>query len=108
MEKRDSVYIQHILNCIEKIDIFIVGKTRSDFLDDAMLQSAVVYQLLVIGEAAHGVSREFQARHSDVPWKLMIAMRNKLIHDYIEIDIEVVWEAASRDIPLLKESLIQL
>lgn len=108
MEKRDSVYIRHILDSVGKIEEFIAKKSRGDFLGDPMLQGAVIYQLLVIGEAARGVSRELQSLHPEIPWSLMIGMRNKLIHDYIETDMEAVWEAASRDIPVLKDALESL
>ena len=108
MEKRDSVYIRHILDSIEKIEVYIADRPREYFLEDSMLQGAVIYQLLIIGEAARAVSRELQAMHPDVPWRLMIGMRNKLIHDYIETDMEAVWEAASRDIPALKDALKNL
>lgn len=70
-----------------------------------MLQGAVIYKLLIIGEAARAISRDFKDAHPGVPWILIIGMRNKLIHEYMATDVEIVWEAASKDIAELKQTL---
>jgi uncharacterized protein with HEPN domain len=82
MEKRDRLYIKHIHDAADRISTFTSRVTFEDFKVNEMLQSAVIHQLLVIGEAANKVSDEFQQAHPELNWRGMIGMRNKLIHDY--------------------------
>lgn len=104
---RDSLYIGHILDAIENIESFIEGKSIDNFSNDKMFQSAVIHQLMVIGEAANKVSKSFQEANPDIPWKEIVGMRNKLIHDYFEIDPEEVWKTINEDIPMLKDMLFK-
>ena len=67
-----------------------------------MVQDAVIRQLEIIGEATKHISKTFRETHTMVPWKDMAGMRDKLIHDYIGVDIEAVWVTATEDIPALK------
>ena len=70
-----------------------------------MVQDAIVRQLEVIGEATKKISQDFRDLHQDIPWKDMAAMRDKLIHDYIEVDFKMVWNTATIDIPELDRLL---
>jgi uncharacterized protein with HEPN domain len=73
-----------------------------------MVQDAVMHQLQIIGEAANRVSTSLKAQSSHIPWRDIIAMRNKLVHDYMGVDLEAVWETARKDIPILKSALNNL
>ena len=75
------------------------------FLDDAKTQSAILHQLLILGEAAKRLSQEFREQHEKIPWKKITGMRDKLIHAYDNIDLDEVWKTASSDIPRLIEQL---
>jgi len=100
--KDDSIYIDHILNSINRILDYISGKDRESFEADLVTQDAVVRQLEIIGEATKRVSKEFRSKHPDIPWSDMAGMRDILIHVYIDVDFGVVWKTASEDIPNLK------
>ena len=100
--KDDSFYIDHILNSINRILAYISGKDKDYFDRDQITQDAVVRQLEIIGEATKRVSNEFRTKYPDIPWSDMAGMRDVLIHDYIDVDFEVVWKTASEDIPHLK------
>ena len=102
-ENRDELFLQHILEAATYIESFTTGKTYDQFVADAMMRSAVVHQLLVMGEAANKMSEKTKKLHSEIPWRKMIAMRNKLIHDYFDTDPAVVWKTISEDIPELKK-----
>ena len=106
--KDDSIYIDHILNSINRIHDYISGMDREVFEADLVTQDAVVRQLEVIGEATKRVSKEFRSKHPDIPWSDMAGMRDVLIHDYIDVDLGVVWKTASEDIPNLKALIIKL
>ena len=106
--KDDSIYIDHILNSINRILDYISGKDREAFKSDLVTQDAVVRQLEIIGEATKRVSNELRSKHPDIPWSDMAGMRDVLIHDYLDVDLGVVWKTASEDIPDLKALILQL
>jgi uncharacterized protein with HEPN domain len=74
---------------------------KAEFLADAKTQSAVLHQLLIIGEAVKRLSPEFRAAHPEVPWKLIAGTRDKLIHFYEGVDLEQVWRMVTSDLPAL-------
>ncbi|HTG35472.1 MAG TPA: DUF86 domain-containing protein [Thermoanaerobaculia bacterium] len=84
-----------------RIQEFIAGQDFADFSADLKTQSAVILQILILGEAAKRLFKEFQERHSEIPWKDMSRMRDRLIHPYEGTDPREVWQAASRDVPAL-------
>ncbi len=104
---RDQTYLKHILDEINKVEVFLDGVVHEDFVGAEVSETnyAVVRCLEIIGEAAARVSTEYKADHPEVKWGSMIGMRNKIIHEYMEVDYEVVWETAKTDLPILKESL---
>ena len=106
--KDDSIYIDHILNSINRILDYISGKDRKAFEADLVTQDAVVRQLEVIGEATKRVSKELRSKNPDIPWSDMAGMRDVFIHDYIDVDLGVVWKTASEDIPNLKALILKL
>jgi uncharacterized protein with HEPN domain len=73
-----------------------------------LVQDAVKHQIQIIGEAASRLSSTFRDRSSAIPWKDIVGMRHKIVHDYLGVDLLQVWETASRDIPALKQHLQQL
>ena len=106
--KDDSIYIDHIINSINRILDYISGKDRESFEADLLTQDAVVRQLEIIGEATKRVSKEFRSKHPEIPWSDMAGMRDVLIHDYIDVDFDVVWKTASEDIQNLKTLFLKL
>ena len=74
---------------------------KEGFLDDLKTQSAILHQLLLLGEAVKRLSEEFRARHPDVPLRAIAGMRDKLIHEYNEVDVDEVWRTVTSDLPRL-------
>ncbi len=102
--KDDRVYLLHIRDAVDRILSYTTeGKTA--FLADTRTQDAVVRNLEIIGEAAKNVSTDLRAAHSGVPWRALSGMRDKLIHEYFGVNLEVVWRVVERDIPELKQHL---
>ena len=100
--KDDKIYIEHILQSIDRIEAYLSGKDHQSFSDDYMTQDAVVRQLEIIGEATKRISKELRNVNPQVPWSDMAGMRDILIHDYIDVDIDIVWKTASESIIKLK------
>lgn len=98
---RDRQSIQDMWNAAEDILSFTVGMNYESLEADRRTQAAVLYEIVVIGEAANRLSPEFQANHSNIPWKDIIGMRNILAHQYDKVDAEVVWDVVHHDIPEL-------
>jgi uncharacterized protein with HEPN domain len=78
---------------------------KEEFTKSDLLQVWVLYHIQVIGEAANGVSPEFQKKHTSVPWKDIIAMRHLLVHHYFGIDLDEVWNTAQKDLPELQQEI---
>ena len=99
--RKDDAILLDIVNAGRMISQFIKGMTKDRFMDDKKTQSSVLYQITIIGEATRRISSEFRIRHSDIPWPLIIGMRNKLIHEYNDVDLHEVWKTIKDDIPEL-------
>jgi len=108
MKRDETIYLKHILDAIALIEDYIEGKTYDEFVNDRMLQDAVIREIEIIGEATKNLSLEFRERYSDIPWRNIAGMRDKVIHGYFGVDIDAVWDTATRDIPLLKEKLLKI
>lgn len=104
----DAVYVQHILEAIESIEQYLDGVERAEFEGRKLLIDGVIRELEIIGEAATHLSERFRAKHPEVPFVDIIAMRNQLIHEYFGVDIDVVWKTVTDDLPVLKKQLESL
>jgi uncharacterized protein with HEPN domain len=98
---RDCQSIQDMWNAAQEILNFTVDMDYDSLKSDRRTQAAVLYEIVVMGEAANRISPAFQAEHPAVPWKDIIGMRNILAHQYDKVDSAVVWDAVHQDIPEL-------
>jgi len=104
--KDDLAFIEHILLCIDKIQEYTKNLTAQEFNNSELIQDAVIRNIEIIGEATKKVSKDLKSQYREIPWKEMSGMRDKLIHDYFGVDVDVVWKTVNEDIPYLK-SLIE-
>ncbi len=102
--KNDKVYTDQILDSIRKIESFVSGIDKEDFLENALVQSAVIMQLMLIGEVSKKISDDLK-RKINLPWKEIAGFRDKAIHNYFDINLDVVWNTIIIDLPPLKEGL---
>ena len=100
--------IQDILDAISEAQAFTEGLQFHEFERDLKTQRAVELNFIIIGEAAAHIPDSVMATNSDVPWRIMKAMRNQLVHAYFAIDPQIVWETARDDLPQLVEPLTRL
>jgi uncharacterized protein with HEPN domain len=84
---------------------FIKGKTRKQLDTNLLLASGIVHQLSLLGEAANAISQKTKNTYPDVPWKKIVAMRNRLIHEYFDIDYEILWNTSKEFLPSLISQL---
>ena len=103
MRKRDyRDYIEDIVDSINDIELFTENMTFEAFNKDRKTINAVIRSIEVIGEAAKKIPKLIRDKHPSIPWKKIMGMRNKLIHEYFGVDIEVLWATVKEDIPSLK------
>lgn len=101
MVKNDFERLNHMLDAAQYSLEFIKGKTRKELETNQMLSFAIVRALEIVGEAASQVSKSYQSKHPQIEWRAIIGMRNRLIHAYFNIDYDIVWQAAKKEIPTL-------
>ena len=108
MSKDEWIYITHMLNMSRKDVDLIEGLGRSDYDQDETLRLALTHLVQIIGEAAQRVSPEFREQYPNIPWKEIVGMRNRIVHDYLNVDEDVIWEVVQQDIPPLVEALAKI
>ena len=104
---RDLVYLRHIRDALARIRTYTAGGTRV-FMSDTMVQDATIRNLEIVGEAAKRVSAEFQTGQSDVPWSRMAGMRDVLIHHYMGVDLETVWDVVANRLDEIEAHLASI
>lgn len=107
-KKDDLIYVGHILDTANRALEKVNGKTKEDFDSDDTLQLALTHLVQVIGEAAGRLSDEFCSRHPDIPWDAITGMRHKVVHDYMGVDEEIVWDTVVKELKPLIEKLEQI
>jgi len=98
---RDDATLIDLARAARLVREFVHGMEQAAFLADLKTQSAVLHQLLILGEAAKRLSQEFRDAHTQIPWPLVTGMRDKLIHHYEAVDLAVVWDTIQNDLPKL-------
>lgn len=102
---RDRTYLAHMLAAIARIRSYVGRKRRAGFLRNALLQDAVIRNIEIVGEAAGRISAELTARTPAIPWREIVGMRHRLIHGYLQVNLDTVWEVVERDLPALERRL---
>jgi uncharacterized protein with HEPN domain len=103
--KSDLVYLDHILDSFTKVISYTKSVDYSAFLQNEEKQDAVIRKIEIAGEATKKLSSDLRKRYSVVPWRAIAGMRDKLIHDYFDVDLETVWLTVKQDIPKLIHTL---
>ncbi|MDQ7785168.1 MAG: DUF86 domain-containing protein [Desulfomonilaceae bacterium] len=105
MQKDDLVRMRHMLDAAKHAVSFVEGKSRADLGRDNMLAFALVRAFEVIGEAASKISQDTRHRFSDIAWPKIVGMRNRLIHGYDDINLDILWETTTIALPPLIRTL---
>ena len=101
----DAAWIIDMLHVMRRIVAEIDGVSFPDYLSDSRLQRSCLYDLMVLGEASRNLSDEFKDKYDQIPWHQMTGLRNRLIHEYFNVNHAIVWEVFTAEIPALLPSL---
>ena len=108
MPRDYKVFLEDILEAIEKVLKYTVGLSQGEFFQDEKTLDAVVRNLEIIGEAAKTIPPEIRSRYSSVDWKRIAGLRDILIHQYFGIDSEIIWDIVQNKLPLLEKQVKQM
>jgi uncharacterized protein with HEPN domain len=97
--------VEDIWEAIEKIERYVSGLNHDTFVNDDKTVDSVVRNLEIIGEAANRLSESFKTQHPEIEWRKIIGLRHRIVHDYFNIDVEIVWEIIQKDLPTFKSQL---
>lgn len=107
--KREYVdYLQDITSSIKEIEGFVGNQSFKQFVKDKKTVNAVIRSLEVIGEAARNIPQYIKDKHPDIPWKKMSGMRDKIVHEYFGVDLEIVWQTIKKDLPELQRLIKEI
>lgn len=104
----ESVFLEDIIECIDKIEEYVGELTEREFEDNTEKQDAVIRRIEIMGEAVKNLSKETREKYSEVPWREIAGMRDIVIHQYFGVTIGLVWRVATSDLPSLKEQIREI
>ena len=105
---RDEQRVDHMVTAIESVVAAAAGMTRDRLMFDDEKTKSILFDLIVLGEAANNISREYAEEHLEIPWADIAGFRHKLVHDYCGIDYEIVWEVIANQLPPLLPKMKEL
>lgn len=101
--KDNSIYIDHLLDCILRIDEYVESKEQ--FYSSRLVQDAVVRNLQAMSESSQRLAEDTKQLYPDIPWKQISGFRNILVHDYLGVDLDVIWSVVAQELPKLHQAL---
>ena len=106
--KNHKLYLEDILEALEKIQRYVKDLTYDTFVKNDMAVDAVIRNLEIIGEAARNLPEAVRNGHPDIPWKRMIGLRNIAVHEYFGVDLSIIWEVVTKNQPETKAEIVEV
>jgi uncharacterized protein with HEPN domain len=103
-----QILATHILGAIDRIEQYTEGMSEQQFLDNFLVQDGVMRNIEIIAEASKKISDDVKKMFPEIPWRKIVAMRNKIIHEYFGIDLKAIWNVITIDMLELKEQIIKI
>lgn len=107
-EKNNLIFIEHILESIEAIINFSKAMDKEELTSNRLKQSAIVREIEIIGEAVKNISKDLKNKHKEIEWKDIVGTRDKMIHHYFGVDLDIIWGIIKLDLPDLKEKILKI
>jgi uncharacterized protein with HEPN domain len=104
----DEIFLLHILESIDRIENFLKNISQEKFIQDFKTHDATVWRIGVLGEATKNLSKNLKDKHKHIKWREIIAMRNKITHEYFGIDLKLTYKIVKEDIPVLKKNILEI
>ncbi len=104
-KRGDKDYLEDIRDSLKQIELYTHSYTFEEFVADRKTQDAVVRNLEIMGEAAKHISAALRKRHSEIPWKSLAGVRDRVVHDYFGINYEIIWRIVTKELPALDANL---
>ena len=108
MKRSDKLFLEDILECIDRIEGYTKDLSYDEFIDKQMVIDAVVRNLEIIGEASKNIKEDTRKSYSSIPWNRMIGLRNIIAHGYFGVDLSIVWEIIKKNLPDTKPSIVEM
>lgn len=106
--KDDLIFIEHILDSINAIGRFSKNLNKEKLMSNRLKQSAIVREIEIIGEAVKNISDNLKNKHKEIEWKEIAGTRDKIIHHYFGVDLNIVWDIIKINLPILKEKILKI
>lgn len=103
--KDDRLYLIHIQECLQRIEDYTRQYDRDRFMDSPLVQDAVIRNLQVMAESTQRLSEQLKESHRVIDWYKIAGFRNILVHDYLGVDLDIVWQVIVKDLPGLKQAI---
>ena len=104
-ERHWRLFVEDILECIDKIESYIGNMDFEDFSGDSKTSDAVIRNLEIIGEASNHLPDEVREKHHHIEWRRIIGLRNRIIHEYFGVSLKIAWQIIKNEIPTLREQI---
>jgi len=108
LKRSDKFFLEDILECIDKIEMYTKDLSYEDFVEKQMVIDAVVRNLEVIGEASKNIKDDARKKYSSIPWNRMIGLRNIIAHGYFGVDLSIVWKIITKNLPDTKSLIVEM
>ena len=108
IKHKDLPYIIHILTAIEDVEGSTESITKDQFINNKDLKDANIRRIEILGEATKNISANLKSKHPEVNWKEIIGTRDKMIHHYFGVNLDIVWEIIKKDLPVLKRKILKI
>ena len=105
MKKYSSLFIKHMLDAIKDVEESIGNISKEEFVKNKDIKDSNVRRLEIIGEAVANLPKTFRNKHTEVAWKEIVGTRDKMIHHYFGVNLDIVWDIIKKDLPKLKEQI---
>ena len=106
--KENKLFIEHILESINKIETYSENITKEKLINDTKIQDALIRRIEIIGEAAKNLPETFRTKYNYINWSEIIRMRDKIVHHYFGVDLNIIWDVIKTDIPDLKNKILKI